>query len=130
MNTRLITAAPSNVLLPDHARFILLAQAYDSWTFLDHGPHEKEEKGECMITLVFVIAVAAVMVLFSVQNAAPVVVSFLSWKFEASLAVIILLCVLIGMLIGGATVSFWRFRRSIKKRRSIEQGPSDGRQRP
>jgi uncharacterized integral membrane protein len=41
------------------------------------------------------------MVLFSVQNAAPVVVSFLSWKLEASLAVIIVLSVLIGILIGG-----------------------------
>ena len=44
-----------------------------------------------MITLVIVIIAVSVMVLFSVQNAAPVVVSFLSWKFGASLAVIIVL---------------------------------------
>jgi uncharacterized integral membrane protein len=69
------------------------------------------------------------MVLFSVQNAAPVVVSFLSWKFEASLAVIILLCVLVGILIGGATASFWRLKRSLKKRKAVEQGSPDSNRR-
>jgi uncharacterized integral membrane protein len=83
-----------------------------------------------MITLVIVIAAVSVMVLFSVQNAAPVVVSFLSWKFEASLAVIIVLSVFSGILIGGATASFWRLKRSIKNRKTIEQGPMDSKQRP
>jgi len=83
-----------------------------------------------MITLVIVIFAVSIMVLFSVQNSAPVVVSFLSWKFEASLAVVILLCVLTGILIGGATASFWRLKRSIKKRKAGEQGPLDGRQLP
>lgn len=83
-----------------------------------------------MITLVIVIAAVSVMVLFSVQNAAPVVVSFLSWKFEASLAVIIVLSVFSGILIGGATASVWRLKRSIKKKKAIEQGPLDSKQRP
>ena len=83
-----------------------------------------------MITLVIVIIAVSVMVLFSVQNAAPVVVAFLSWNFEASLAVIILLCVLTGILIGGATASLWRLKRSIKRRKDIEQGPLDGKQQP
>ena len=88
--------------------------------FLDHGVHVEQETGGYMITLVIVLAAVSLMVIFSVQNAAPVVVSFLSWKFEASLAVIILLCVLTGILIGGATVSFWRLKRSIKKRKAID----------
>jgi len=82
-----------------------------------------------MITFLIVIAATSVMVLFSVQNAAPVVVSFLSWKFEASLAVIIVLSVLIGTLIGGATAFFRRLKRLIKHRKTIEQGPLDGKQR-
>jgi uncharacterized integral membrane protein len=83
-----------------------------------------------MITLIIVIVAVSVMVLFSVQNAAPVVVSFLSWKFGASLAVIIVLSVLIGILIGGVSVFFWRLKRSIKNRKGLEQGPLDGKQRP
>lgn len=81
-----------------------------------------------MITLVIVIIAASLMVLFSVQNAAPVAVSFLSWKFEASLAVVMLLCVLTGVLIGGAIVSFWRLKRSIKNRKTIARGPLNGKQ--
>ena len=83
-----------------------------------------------MMILIIVIAVVSVIVLFSVQNASPVVVAFLSWRFEASLAVIILLCVLTGILIGGALVSYWRLKRSIKNRKTIEQGPLDGKQQP
>ena len=81
-----------------------------------------------MITLVIVLTAVCLMIIFSVQNAAPVVVSFLSWKFEASLAVVILLCVLTGILVGGATVSFWRLKRSIKNRKAIARGPMDGKQ--
>ena len=83
-----------------------------------------------MFMLVLVIAVVSIMVLFSVQNAGPVVVSFFLWKFEASLAVVILLCVLTGMLIGGAIVSIWRLKRSIKKRKTIAEGPLEGKQQP
>ena len=78
-----------------------------------------------MITLVIVIVAVTVMVIFSVQNAAPVAVGFLAWKFEASLAVIILLAVLTGILIGGATASFWRYKRSRKDKKTTVQGPAD-----
>jgi uncharacterized integral membrane protein len=81
-----------------------------------------------MITLIIVLTAAAFMIIFSVQNAAPVVVSFLMWKFEASLAVIILMCVFTGILAGGATVSFWRLKRSIKNRKVMARGPMDGKQ--
>ena len=83
-----------------------------------------------MITLILMIAVVSVIVLFSVQNAVPVIVSFLSWKFEASLAVIILLCVLTGALIGGALVAYWQIKRSIKNRKTRMRGPLEGKQRP
>jgi uncharacterized integral membrane protein len=69
-----------------------------------------------MITLFTVIVVVTVMVIFSLQNAAPVAVAFLSWKFEASVAIIILLAALIGILIEVASASFWRLKRSRARR--------------
>jgi uncharacterized integral membrane protein len=83
-----------------------------------------------MITLILMIAVMSVIVLFSVQNAVPVIVSFLSWKFEASLAVVILLCALTGALTGGALVAYWQLKRSIKNRKNRSRRPSDGNQQP
>jgi uncharacterized integral membrane protein len=61
-----------------------------------------DHKGVNMITLIIVIIAVSVMVIFSVQNAAPVAVTFLSGKFEASLSVIVLLAVFIGTLIGAS----------------------------
>jgi len=81
-----------------------------------------------MITLLIVIIAVSVMVLFSVQNAAPVVVSFLSWKFGASLSVIIVLSVLIGILIGGTAASFWRLKRSIKNKKNLARGTMESKQ--
>ena len=70
-----------------------------------------------MITLVIVLIAVTVMVVFSVQNAAPVAVSFLAWKVEASLAVIILLSSLLGILIGSMMVSLWRYKRTQKDKK-------------
>jgi putative membrane protein len=73
------------------------------------------------ILLVIVIAVA---VIFSVQNASPVALSFLSWHFEASLAIVILLTLVIGMILGMAILSLSRLMRSMRKKR--EQGKQEG----
>jgi uncharacterized integral membrane protein len=52
--------------------------------------------------------------IFSVQNATPVVISFLIWKFEASLAIVLFLSILAGAFIG--VITAYRFRmKSIKK---------------
>ena len=83
-----------------------------------------------MITLVIVIIVVAVMVIFSVQNAMPVAVVFLSWKFESSLAVIIILSTVIGILIGAMAVSFWSLKRSIKNKKIAAQRPIEGSKQP
>jgi uncharacterized integral membrane protein len=54
------------------------------------------------------LAVAAVIValiaVFSIQNAAPVAISFLFWKFQASLAIAIFLSALCGLVIGAILV--------------------------
>ena len=83
-----------------------------------------------MITLVVMTIAVSVMVIFSVQNAEPVVVSFLSWKFGASLAVIIVLSVLIGIIIGGTTASIWRLKRSIKNKKTLARGTMESKQQP
>ena len=81
-----------------------------------------------MITLVIVLIAVTVMVIFSVQNADPVAVGFLIWRFEASLAVIILLSVLMGMLIGSIVVSLWRYRRSQRDKKTKAPLPVDNEQ--
>ncbi len=53
-----------------------------------------------MVSLVLAIVVLAAVVLFSVQNASPAGVSFFVWRFESSLAVIIFLSVVVGIVIG------------------------------
>ena len=64
------------------------------------------------LVLVLIVLVAV----FSVQNAGPVTISFLVWRFEASLAIVIFLVLLCGVLIG-LIVSFWRgFRRKDDER--------------
>lgn len=67
-----------------------------------------------MITSIIVLIVLAVVTVFSVQNATPVVISFLIWKFEASLAIVLFLSILAGVFIG--VITAYRFRmKSLKK---------------
>ena len=73
-----------------------------------------------MITIVFIIIIVAVVAIFSIQNAAPVSVMFLSWHFEASLAIIILLSVLTGLIIGMIVLFSIRFVRSARKKERQE----------
>jgi uncharacterized integral membrane protein len=70
-----------------------------------------------VLTFIFIIVVIIIVAAFSAQNAAPVAVSFLTWHFEASLALVIVLSLLSGMIIGMALLSLLRLRRSVRKRR-------------
>jgi uncharacterized integral membrane protein len=58
---------------------------------------------------------------FSVQNAIPVVISFFFWKFEASLAIVLFLSVLAGVVIGVSGSSLFRMNLSKKKQTSIDR---------
>ncbi len=58
---------------------------------------KKEEIVELYLILAAIIAVA--IALFAIQNATPVVVSFLLWRFESSLAVVIILAITAGIAI-------------------------------
>lgn len=78
-----------------------------------------------MIVIILVVIVIIIVALFSVQNAAPVAISFLIWHFNASLAVIALLFFLAGMIAGMAVLSWTRMRRSARKRKEPGQDRPD-----
>lgn len=71
-----------------------------------------------MLSLIVGVVTLVIVVLFSVQNAGPVAVSFLAWQFEASLAIVIALSVLGGMITGMAVLSWVRMRRSARKKKA------------
>ncbi|MEQ8338207.1 MAG: LapA family protein [Cyclobacteriaceae bacterium] len=50
------------------------------------------------IRIIFILLIALVIVVFSVQNAEVVEVRFLGWRLESSRALIMLICVGIGSL--------------------------------
>ncbi len=74
-----------------------------------------------MAAVILVLIVIIIVTLFAAQNAMPVAISFLAWQFEASLAVIVLLFFLAG-LIAGMGMLFWIQMRRRAKKRSIEGG--------
>ena len=55
--------------------------------------------------------IGAVAVTFALQNTETVIVALFSWRFESSLALIIILALAIGALVG----LLWSLPRSIKK---------------
>lgn len=67
-----------------------------------------------MATIILLLIIVAVVAIFSVQNAIPVAITFLFWKFEASLAIVIFLSVLAGMIVGAIIVSLLRIKPSFK----------------
>jgi uncharacterized integral membrane protein len=77
-----------------------------------------------MVAALVVILIAAV-VIFSVQNASPVALSFLFWHFEASLAIVILLTLVLGVITGMAILSWSRMKRTMRKKNE-RQGERTG----
>jgi len=71
-----------------------------------------------MSALVPIIILLAIVTIFSVQNAAIVTISFILWKFEASLAIVIFLSVLLGVITGGIIVLSIR----ASKKKQIDTG--------
>jgi uncharacterized integral membrane protein len=69
-----------------------------------------------MITIILAFIIIVLVTIFSVQNAAPVAITFLTWKFEASLAVIIFLSVLAGIIVATIMSFSWSFRKALKSR--------------
>ncbi|MCX8030048.1 MAG: LapA family protein [Thermodesulfovibrionales bacterium] len=53
-----------------------------------------------MFTIVIVVVIVAFIAIFALQNATPVAISFLFWKVEASVAILIFLCTFAGVITG------------------------------
>ncbi len=68
------------------------------------------------VFLVLAALVLGIVVLFSVQNSAPVTVSFYNWRFSQSLAVVILLALLLGAAIMALVFLSIRVRGRFKKK--------------
>lgn len=68
-----------------------------------------------MATIIILLIVLFLVSIFSVQNAVPVTITFLFWKFEASLAIVIFLCAVLGMIAGAIIVTLLGAKASAKK---------------
>ena len=53
-----------------------------------------------MVTVILLFLLILLVAIFSVQNAIPVFITFFLWKFEASLAIIVFLSAICGMIAG------------------------------
>ena len=68
-----------------------------------------------MATIIILLIVLFLVAVFSVQNAVPVAITFFLWKFEASLAIVVFLSVLCGMIAGAIIALLIRGKSSVKK---------------
>lgn len=68
---------------------------------------------------------AFLLVVFAVQNAAPVPIKLMIWEFNSSLSLVIVICLLFGVVVGSAftfySQSMKRKRKALKERVNIEK---------
>lgn len=68
-----------------------------------------------MAIIIVLLIVIVIVAIFSVQNASPVAITFLFWKFEASLAIVLFLTVIAGMIAGAIILTLFKIMPSHKK---------------
>ncbi len=80
------------------------------------------------LTFIIALFVAAVAVLFALQNSQPVIVHFIKWSFEASLVVVLLLTFVAGVLAAfiAAIPGRIRLKRELSSCRKSARGSSGG----
>jgi putative membrane protein len=71
-----------------------------------------------MLFIVLLLVIIILVSVFSVQNAVPVTLSFFLWRFEASLAIVIFLSVITGLITGIIIAILVRRKLSAKKETS------------
>jgi uncharacterized integral membrane protein len=82
-----------------------------------------------MFLLLVVAVIITIVVIFSIQNSVPVVITFFFWKFEASLAIVVFLSVVAGVLIAWIIAYLSSIRKYFRKRSlpaSENSGGKDG----
>jgi uncharacterized integral membrane protein len=75
-----------------------------------------------MSVLVLALVIIAIVAIFSAQNALPVSIVFLFWKFQASLAIVIFLSALTGIVIASIIFLWLHIRRTRKTARISRTG--------
>jgi uncharacterized integral membrane protein len=79
-----------------------------------------------MAIVFLALLIIAVAVVFSAQNAVTVTLSFIAWQFSASLAIVVFLAVLAGMVIMGLLWIGASFKKSVKKeKKPLNTAPTD-----
>jgi uncharacterized integral membrane protein len=68
-----------------------------------------------MATIIILLIVLFLVAIFSVQNAVPVTITLLFWRFDASLAIVIFLSALCGMVAGAIIASLMRLKPKAQK---------------
>ncbi|OGW54822.1 MAG: hypothetical protein A2Y81_12105 [Nitrospirae bacterium RBG_13_43_8] len=68
-----------------------------------------------MLTVALILVIIVLVAIFSVQNAVPVTISFFFWRFDASLAIVIFLSVLTGLITGVIVALFLVPKKSSSK---------------
>lgn len=68
-----------------------------------------------MLTAALILVIIVLVAIFSVQNAVPVTISFFFWRFDASLAIVIFLSVLTGLITGVIVALFLVPKKSSSK---------------
>jgi uncharacterized integral membrane protein len=69
-----------------------------------------------MVIIIILLILVGVVAVFSVQNASPVAIIFFFWKFEASLAIILFLTLIVGMIAGALIVTLLKMKSSQNKK--------------
>jgi uncharacterized integral membrane protein len=87
----------------------------------NHKKDLKDKEGH-MSVLILALLIIAVVAVFSAQNALPVSIVFLFWKFQASLAIVIFLSALTGVVIASIIFLWLRIRRTRKMARISRTG--------
>jgi lipopolysaccharide assembly protein A len=78
------------------------------------------------LNLIVFLALAVAAILFALQNSARVTVVFLIWRFDASLALVLIACVLVGAALSalialpGAVRGRLRSRQQLRRIRELE----------
>lgn len=66
------------------------------------------------LRLFFSMAIAALAIAFALQNSAPVVVTFIAWRFESSLALVLVATLILGALIAALLSAAAAMRKNWK----------------
>ena len=69
-----------------------------------------------MVIIIILLLLVTIVAVFSVQNALPVAITFFFWKFEASLAIILFLTLIAGMIAGALIVALMKMKSSQNKK--------------